>query len=127
MDFCTRRKAIILSFALLASLATAQEPKPVDWKLGSANFAGESVAVEVVGKPEVISENGLTFTQFDGKKDGYVIANNPIQGWPQFTIELHLRADVDGEPAPRFLNIDDTSRGRITMEFRLTKDGPVVP
>ncbi len=115
-------RLMVLAFAAGIGLARAAAPMAVDWKLTTGRFAaGQFIGVE--GQPTPQVDGTLTYTQFNGHSDGYFIQDNPVAGMKTFTIEMKIRADLDGATEPRFLNINDVAGGRITMELRQVPDG----
>ena len=77
----------------------------------------------VLGTPRVIDEAGVKATYFDGVGDGLLLSVNPLEGLNQFTIEVLIKPDANGEEAQRFLHIQDNQSSRALLEIRLARTG----
>ncbi len=115
--------SILFAFALIAISAWKfeQHDNSITWKLNDINQIGEYKTL-ILGKPVIKAEANDTSIYFNGISDGLVIPAIPIQGWPEFTIEVLFKPDSDGFPAPRFIHLEDIDENRGTLEIRLTKN-----
>jgi len=103
------------------SLSGGAHPKQVTWRLEQAGSIGGH-GVEVLGSPEPRAMNGRKALCFDGQADGLLLDVNPIEGWPQFTVEILLIPDGDAPEEQRFLHIEDDQQHRLLMETRVNKE-----
>ncbi len=112
--------AVMLTSPGSAEIAGSRHGPTVVWRLDSLARIGGLVP-SVLGAPTM--EAGGGGIRFDGKRDGLVLATDPIAGWREFTIEALIDPAADGAAEQRFLHIEDEHGHRATMEIRLTADG----
>ena len=74
---------------------------------------------EVLGAPRIVQEGGRSHVRFDGKADGWVVPNNPLTGWPSFTVEMLFRPAGEGEFEQKVVHVEDTAGRRLMFETRL--------
>ena len=115
-----RRLAITAIVALgVASAAAQRTPEVVTWRLDNLSRIGGD-AIEIVGAPAVVATEIGPAVQFNGRSDGLLIARNPLEGLTQFTIEVLLAPDADGQVEQRFLHLQEaTGENRALVELRL--------
>ena len=95
------------------------------WVLDSLTIIGGH-PVKVIGSPVVVQTEVGPAVQFNGKTDGLLIENNPLEGLSKFTVEVLFAPDADGGEEQRFLHIseDGSDNRRTLMELRQDKGGP---
>ena len=115
-----RRIAITAIVALgVASAAAQRTPEVVTWRLDNLSRIGGD-AIEIIGAPAVVATEIGPAVQFNGRSDGLLIARNPLEGLTQFTIEVLLAPDADGQVEQRFLHLQEaTGENRALVELRL--------
>lgn len=113
--------AVALAAGSLACAAGANAPAAsLTWILDSLKLVGGHAPL-VLGAPQVTAgEPGI---HFNGRGDGLILPVNPLAGATEFTIEALIQPAADGEPAQRFLHIEDEHGNRTLMEIRLLADG----
>jgi Concanavalin A-like lectin/glucanases superfamily len=116
--------SFLFVFTLLAISAWKfkNDDKTIIWKLNAINRIG-GFKLLVLGNPTIKVEENDTSIYFNGINDGLVIPAIPIEGWPEFTIEVLFKPAGDGSTAPRFIHFEDIDANRGTLELRLTKYG----
>lgn len=118
-------RALTLLVCTLAAGCTAlgsdARPGHLIWRLEQSRSIGGH-APEVLGAPVPKTVDGRKALCFDGQDDGLLFDTNPIEGWPQFTVEVLLKPDGDGPEEQRFLHIEDEQQHRLLIETRVTKD-----
>ena len=77
----------------------------------------------IVGKPQIVDCPGEKAVQFDGLGDAIVIDTNLLVNMRQFTIEVIMRPDTNGEREQRFLHFGELRGERVMIETRLTDNG----
>lgn len=114
----------LFTFSLLIALLwlCRDSEKTITWQLDNTTLIGNFRPL-ILGNPQVKKEGNESSIYFNGKTDGIVIPNIPIEGWSRFTIEVLFRPDGDGPTEPRFIHFEDTSKNRGTFELRLSQDG----
>ena len=113
--------SILLVAALIGSAQQSRQNKrSVTWKIDNLKKIGGH-AVDVIGDPRVVSTDKGKALLFDGVDDGIFVANDPIAGADQFTIEALFRPDAGGLAEQRWLHIEDTENAetRALLEIRL--------
>jgi hypothetical protein len=105
----------------LAVLGCPISPESRTWRLDQVGTIGGQ-SPEVLGAPKAESREGHKALCFDGKSDGLFLPVNPIEGWPQFTIQILFLPDGDGPEEQRFLHIQDTTERRVLMETRVDRN-----
>ncbi len=98
--------------------AGAGRDRVTTWRLDRAEEVGGH-RTEVWGAPR--AEGGALV--FDGRDDGVLVPDLPLAGAGAFTIEAHFRPDEGGEPAQRFLHLQDEKNLRALLETRLDGQG----
>jgi hypothetical protein len=79
--------------------------------------------VSVVGSPRIVQTPIGAAVEFNGSSDGLFVDANPIEGLPQFTVEVLFEPAADGPAEQRFLHLSETgSESRLLMETRLLPD-----
>jgi hypothetical protein len=113
----------LLAFACVVALPgrSAAPTTTVDWRLDSTAKVGGHVAT-ILGAPKIFTDKSGTAVVFNGASDGLLLDTNPIAGLTQFTIELRIRPDGDGQPEQRFFHIQDAHDSRLLFEIRLTPE-----
>jgi hypothetical protein len=96
----------------------ATQPSSTIWNLDDPrSVAGHST--EILGSPRRADSPVGPSLQFNGKTDGLLVNANPLDGWPQFTIEMLIKPTPDGDNAQRYLHLEDASGRRALLELRL--------
>jgi hypothetical protein len=129
-------QAMFRTFVILCTIASplwaAAQPK----RAGDANAAppgagaviwrfedlrgGGRPATTVLGAPRGVAEAGRKSLRFNGESDGLIMAQNPIEGWRAFTIEVLFKPDASAPPAQRFVHLEDSKLNRALIETRVT-------
>jgi hypothetical protein len=109
-------------FALLAARLLAADQPAASWRLDQTSHLGGK-AVEVLGAPRVITEDGVTAVYFNGRSDGLLVPVNPLAGSPAFTIEVLFKPEEGGLEAQRFFHLQDSKTWRVMIETRLDGKG----
>jgi Concanavalin A-like lectin/glucanases superfamily len=105
-------------FLCLVVVGCASGPAMRTWRLDQVGSIGGQVP-EVLGAPQPTNKNGRQAVCFDGKADGLFLPVNPIEGWPQFTIQILLLPEGDGPEEQRFFHIQDAQEHRVLIETRV--------
>lgn len=112
----------LLSIGVLASCAAPRgdaQSRAIVWRLEEPGSVG-GFTPEVLGSPKARTVDGRKALCFDGMADGLMIATNPIEGWPQYTVEVLIKPDGDGPFEQRYLHIQDEQQRRLLLETRVT-------
>jgi hypothetical protein len=118
----TKRTGSMLGLLLsLVGMGCAANPTQQIWPVQRVDSIGGH-APEVVGQPKPMDRSGRKALCFDGKTDGIFLPVNPVEGWPQFTVEVLFWPDGDGNEEQRFLHIQDAQQRRALIETRVTKE-----
>jgi hypothetical protein len=116
-----------LSFCLAASplqrdsCAQSDTTKITEWELSSI-LESSPQRMTVVGKPEIVYCPYGKAVQFDGQDDAMILDTNLLVNMHQFTIEVIMRPDTNGQREQRFLHFGEVRGERVMIETRLTKD-----
>ena len=120
-----RVRAVVLALAVSAALALVVEarqpstPTVTTWRLDNLTQSSGD-ALELIGRPSIVSTPIGPAVQFNGVSDGLLIQRNPIQGLAQFTIEVLFSVDEQGPVEQRFLHIQESAGdNRALIELRL--------
>jgi hypothetical protein len=108
-----------ITFSAVSVAADARAAEPIVWKLESTSRIGDH-ATTVLGSPRVVREGNKAAICFDGASDAIFLSANPIEGWPQFTVEALIKPNAVGPEEQRFLHIEDERASRLLLETRLT-------
>src|SRR5262245_10275490 len=101
-----RVAAIAAALAWLVAAQAAPPAAAVTWRLNNlTQFAADRA--EAIGSPTVVSTEIGPAIQFNGVSDGLLIARNPLERLPQFTIEVLLSPDAAGPVEQRFLHVQE--------------------
>ena len=112
-----RLAAVVLALGVMVGAQSA--PVVTTWRLDNLSRAG-SDAIEMIGAPAVVQTEIGPVIQFNGASDGLLIARNPIEGLPRFTIEVLFAPDSDGSVEQRFLHVQEAgAENRALVELRL--------
>jgi hypothetical protein len=76
----------------------------------------------IIGVPQIIDCPYGKAVQFDGQGDAIVLDTNLLVNMRQFTIEVIMRPDTNGQREQRFLHFGEVRGERVMIETRLTKD-----
>ena len=106
--------------AIVTGIAAA--PAVVIWKLDDPRSVA-GLPTEVLGQPAIGGDAAGKFAIYDGRKDGFIVSANPLEGWATFTVQVLFKPDPDGIPAQRFVHLQDTRHRVLTFETRVTADG----
>lgn len=110
--------ALTISGTCSAYAAANSAAEPVVWKLESTSRIGDH-ATTVLGSPRVVRDGKDAAICFDGASDAIFLSTNPIEGWPQFTVEALIKPNAVGPEEQRFLHIEDERASRLLLETRL--------
>jgi hypothetical protein len=106
----------------LAAARDAQTPKPPTqtiWPIDRLDRIGGH-PVELIGAPRVVETSAGPAVEFDGARDGLIVAANPIAGLRAFTIEALIEPAPDGQEEQRFLHIQESdTENRALLEIRV--------
>ena len=101
------RIAVLASLAVaLAGCSTTQQGNGTTWTLDDPARIGGNTA-EQIGSPKAESAPVGRVLRFNGESDGLLLPVNPIQGWPEFTIEMLIKPDTTGPIEQRFFHVQD--------------------
>jgi hypothetical protein len=76
----------------------------------------------IIGVPLIIDCPYGKAVQFDGQNDAMILDTNPMVNMYQFTLEVIMRPDTNGQREQRFLHFGEVRGERVMIETRLTKD-----
>jgi hypothetical protein len=76
----------------------------------------------IIGVPKIIDCSYGKAVQFDGQDDAMILDTNLLVNMRQFTIEVIMRPDTNGQREQRFLHFGEVRGERVMVETRLTKD-----
>ena len=76
----------------------------------------------IIGTPQIIDCPYGKAVQFDGQSDAMMIDTNLLTNMRQFTIEIIMRPDTNGQREQRFLHFGEVRGERVMIESRLTND-----
>jgi hypothetical protein len=94
----------------------------ITWHVENLTSIGGHETI-VLGAPAVIETDRGKAVEFDGEKDGLVVAALPLAGAQEFTLEIVFRPDADGQQEQRFLHLQQNgTEHRMLIETRLTDD-----
>ncbi len=118
-----------LSLAALFWSGCASVNNPAATATGGAIWRVDNLARIGGTKPEVLGAPQVTDTAegktlvFDGVRDGLIVPDNAITGWPQFTIEVLFNPAAEGAHEQRFFHIQESDTHRALLEIRMNPDG----
>jgi len=105
-----------------AQAPAAGRPNPVVWTLDNLKSIG-GYTVSVIGAPRVVATPAGPAIEFNGTSDGLLVDANPIEGLPQFTVEVVFEPAPDGPEEQRFIHVSENgSERRLMMETRILPD-----
>lgn len=93
----------------------------ITWLIEDPAHVGDRVT-RVVGTPAPESGPRGPAVHFDGVDDGLFVPDNPVAGWPVFTVEILFRPDSPGPFEQRFLHLGLPTGARALIELRLTPE-----
>jgi hypothetical protein len=76
----------------------------------------------IIGAPLIIDCPYGKAVQFDGQHDAVILDTNLLVNMHQFTIEVIMRPDTNGQREQRFIHFGEVRGERVMIETRLTKD-----
>jgi hypothetical protein len=109
-------------FLLLACEDSTDQHNSIIWELNNLEEIGGH-APEVLGSPELVTDEARTSIRFNGVSDGLILSTNPVDGWDQFTVEVFFKPDSDGPEEQRFVHFQDENANRGLIETRINPDG----
>lgn len=117
-----KRIFLLAGIAGLCALQPLRGQEVVEWRIASlpGRYAGN---IDVHGDPRVVATPLGDAVWFDGADDGYMIGDNPLNGFGAFTLELVFRPDGDGYRKPRFMHFGDSGGKRLMCEIRINERG----
>jgi hypothetical protein len=92
--------------------------KAVEWKMAQI-LEGTSQSWIIVGNPTMIDCSYGKAVHFDGYKDAFVLDTNILGGLLQFTVEVIMRPDTNGQREQRFLHFGEIRGERVMVEMRV--------
>jgi hypothetical protein len=107
---------------MLSKKSKNAQMHPKAWECTLANLKVGSEDLLITGNPKVISSPYGDAIWFDGKSDGFFLADNPLNNLCCFTVEVLMRPDADGPEEQRFLHIGDIDGDRLLIETRVTNE-----
>ena len=111
---------IYLATLLLPLAATLwAEPSPhtpTFWSVTQTDLIGAHKPT-VMGSPQVRTAPPGPALFFNGSHDGLLVPTNPLDGWPQFTVEILFKPEEGGLAEQRFVHIQDMS-GQMQVYLR---------
>jgi hypothetical protein len=99
----------------------ARQHGTTEWKMReliSVPLNGQTMS----GNPEDVDCPYGKAVQFNGSSDGVFLGENPLEDLSQFTVELLIHPDPNGEFEQRFLHMGEVNGDRVLLELRLTKE-----
>src|SRR6478736_9787946 len=115
-----RITAIAVALAALSAMQAPPSAQPITWRLNNLSLFASDRVVEIIGAPVVVPTDLGPAIRFNGASDGLLIGRNPIAGLKQFTIDVLLSPDVDGQVEQRFVHMQDAAAdNRALVELRL--------
>jgi len=111
------KKSLLLLSMTLSLLISNAQVKTVFWRVDNLTQIGGN-AVTVSGSPKVIQTEVGPAVEFDGIKDGLLVANNPMNGATEFTIEIIIKPYSGGAVEQRYLHFQQDDNNRILAELR---------
>lgn len=113
-------KHLLLGAALLLASCTAPAPaeQAADW------LVAELPQVDsILGAPRTIDTPLGKAVRFDGTRDAFFLADNPLRGLEELTVEVIFRQDGTAPFEQRFLHMGTLRGERILFETRVKPDG----
>ena len=113
-------KHLLLGAALLLASCTAPAPaeQAADW------LVAELPQVDsILGAPRTIDTPLGKAVRFDGTHDAFFLADNPLRGLEELTVEVIFRQDGTAPFEQRFLHMGTLRGERIMFETRVKPDG----
>ncbi len=113
-------KHLLLGAALLLASCTAPAPaeQAADW------LVAELPQVDsILGAPRTIDTPLGKAVRFDGTRDAFFLADNPLRGLEELTVEVIFRQDGTAPFEQRFLHMGTLRGERIMFETRVKPDG----
>lgn len=111
-------KKWILLILINFSFTISNAQKTVFWRIDNlSQIDGNTVTIS--GNPKIIQTEIGPAIEFDGIKDGLLVANNPMNGaTTEFTIEIILKPYTGGAVEQRYLHFQQDDNNRILAELR---------
>lgn len=121
MRYCNVKAGLIFSFAIFLNACT-QQPRQELWMVNSLQTIN-NLPVAAQGNPQLIDTPYGKAVMFDGDGDRLLVANNPLVGATEFTVEIIFNPEnaFPNNREPRFFHIEspENTDRRITIELRL--------
>ncbi len=112
------RTVVVAGGIFCAAVRAEEKAAAVVWRVADVAHVGGN-ATEIIGAPRVA--DGAV--EFDGVKDGLLVAANPLEGAREFTVEILFRPAEGGLAEQRFLHVQDAGMSRALIETRLDGKG----
>jgi len=109
-------------FLLISCEDSTDQHNSIIWELDNLEVIGGHPP-EVLGSPELITDDTRSSIRFNGVNDGLILSTNPVDGWDQFTVEVLFKPDSDGPEEQRFVHFQDENANRGLIETRINPDG----
>src|SRR5262249_46987918 len=115
-------------YAVVCCLLAIRSPAQTTWWINSTNsIAG--VPVARYGTPQLTNTPYGAGVSFNGINQGMTLANNPIAGFTNFTLELSSRPDPPNTATatqPRIFHIAAPNANQAAPDHRLTLEARIV-
>jgi hypothetical protein len=92
------------------------------WQLEDTGRIG-TLTTTILGAPAVTAGPQGRAIAFDGMDDAIFVPENPLAGWPEFTVEILFKPVSGGGFEQRFLHLGTPDGDRALIELRSTPDG----
>jgi hypothetical protein len=126
MNLTNPLKAILLFLIFFIPERTYSEKysksnhQKTEWVL-SELISAKTEGIHITGNPQVIDCKYGKALVFNGSTDGIFIDRMPLKGLKNFTIEVILRPESNGNFEQRFFHCGEISGNRVLLELRSTK------
>jgi Concanavalin A-like lectin/glucanases superfamily len=111
---------LVVSFIGIALSLGLADTLPAHTTWNVADFVtAPSTRVKLYGNPKVSEIDSKKCVVFNGKNDSLTIEENPFSGATSFTIQVLVKPDSTGQPAQRFIHLEDKDLRRLMVELRL--------
>ena len=116
------KKTFIIIFCITICSCSRKDSMQTT-ELELAKMLGSSTKdCTILGAPQIIDCSYGKAVQFNGQDDAMILDNNLLANMHQYTIEVIMRPDTNGQREQRFLQFGEVQGERVMVETRLTKD-----
>lgn len=107
----------------MSSVKSSQSQNHTEvWECTLADLKIETKGLSLSGSPELVDSPYGKALCFNGENDGIFLAENPLMGLSEYSIEVLMRPDLKGPEEQRFLHIGESDSDRLLLETRSTAD-----